>query len=79
MKTGMLWQHDTPAIEEAASELEPLIEQAAQDYQRYYGVTPSVCYVNPQELGNHRRRLLRLGMELSPSDQLAPGQFWLGE
>lgn len=78
MKTGMLWHHDSTNIDET-DQLEGLIQKAAQDYQRYYGVTPSVCFMNPQELGNHRRRLLRLNMQLSPSDQLEPGQFWLGK
>lgn len=79
MKTGMLWQHDCATTTAPNNPLADLIEQAVQDYQRYYGVTPSVCYLNRQQLGNHRRRLQRLGMQLSPSDQLEPGQFWLGQ
>ncbi len=79
MKTGMLWHHEPAAVAETIHDpLEDLLQQAASDYQRYYGVTPSVCYLNPQELGNHRRRLSRLNLELCPSDQLEPGQFWLG-
>jgi len=79
MKTGMLWQHDPDTVTPQNSPLADLIEQAADDYHRYYGVTPAVCYLNRQQLGNHRRRLLRLGLQLSPSDQLEPGQFWLGQ
>jgi hypothetical protein len=79
MKTGMLWHHETSLAEDTTKQLENLITKAAEDYHRWYGVKPSVCYMNPEELGNHRRRLLKLNMQLSPSDQLAPGQFWLGQ
>ena len=79
-KTGMLWHHEPATVgKNMDDQLEALIEKAARDYRRYYGVTPSVCYLHPQELGNHRRKLLQLNMQLSPSDQLEPGQFWLGQ
>ena len=78
-KTGMLWHHEPETVgKNIEDQLERLVQKAANDYQRYYGVTPSVCYMNPQELGNHRRKLVRLNMQLSPSEQLEPGQFWLG-
>lgn len=79
MKTGMLWHHEISLAEESAAQLETLINQAVKDYHTWYGINPSVCYMNPEELGNHRRRLVNLQMQLSPSDQLEPGQFWLGQ
>jgi hypothetical protein len=80
MKTGMLWQYESAGSgKTAAVQLEQLLHRAAEDYQRFYGVTPSVCYLNPRELGNHRRRLQGLDLQLSPSEELAPGQLWLGQ
>lgn len=72
--TGMLWfrPHNDTAFDKR-------LQQAVNDYQQLYGVFPSLCYVNPQELGSRRRSDPRLKLTLSPNDQLAPGQFWLGQ
>ena len=78
MKTGMFWYHDA-SKKNQQRQLENLIQQAVDDYHQWYGVAPSVCYLNPKELGNHRRRLPNLSLQLSPSEQLEPGQFWLGQ
>ena len=72
--TGMLWfqPHNDTAFEKR-------LQQAVDDYQQLYGVLPSLCYVNPQELGNRRRSNPRSKLTLSPNEQLTPGQFWLGQ
>jgi hypothetical protein len=73
--TGMLWFH--PHNDTA---FEKRLQQAVNEYQQLYGVLPSLCYANPQELSNRRRRSNpRLKRTLSPNEQLAPGQFWLGQ
>ena len=72
--TGMLWfrPHNDTTFDKR-------LQQAVNDYQQLYGVLPSLCYVNPQELSNRRQSNPRSKLTLSPNEQLAPGQIWLGQ
>jgi len=74
MISGMLWFHDNNSLD-----LKKRLEQAIDDYLQCYGVRPSICCLNPLELQQQKPLVHRLGLNLAASEQLRPGQFWLGE
>lgn len=73
MTTGMIWYTD---IEH--NELQQLLLQAMDDYQRWYGVAPRQCQVSPGEISNIRRVSRKFHIKLNVNIQLLPGQIWLG-
>ncbi|MCD6474932.1 MAG: hypothetical protein J7K85_01550 [Anaerolineaceae bacterium] len=73
MTTGMIWYNDTKH-----NELQQVLLQAMDDYQRWYGVAPRQCQVCPGEIPNIRRISRKFHIKLNVNIQLLPGQIWLG-
>lgn len=73
MISGMLWFNDN-----RTAALKTRLEQAIHDYQKCYGLRPTLCCLSPNESKQHQRLAHTLRLVLSPSEQLHEGQFWLG-
>ena len=73
MTTGMLWFNDN-----RTAALKTRLEQAIFDYQKCYGMRPTLCCLPPNEVRHYQRLAHTLQLALSPSEHLQDGQFWLG-
>lgn len=68
MKTGMLWFDKSGSLEER-------IQRAARYYERKYGISPNLCFVNPAEAGSGER----CGQVLVKPDKcILLNHLWIG-
>jgi hypothetical protein len=73
MKTGLLWFDN-----DKARKLEDKVARAAAHYQRKFGQSPQLCYVNPTTLDNAGGNVRVGSVEVLTSRTVLPHHFWLG-
>jgi len=71
MNTGMLWFDNDPKID-----LTVKILRASEYYQKKYGQTPNVCFVNPGMQVEVPSK--SCGVEVQANQMILPNHFWLG-
>lgn len=71
MNTGMLWFDNDPK-----SDLAVKILRASEYYQKKYGQTPDVCFVNPST--NVEVPSKSFSVEVKVNQMILPNHFWLG-
>ena len=71
MRTGMLWFDN-----DSETDLPSKVMRAAAYYQKKYGCSPNLCFVNPGML--EMQDYQAAGIELRPSSQVEMDHFWLG-
>ena len=69
MTEGLLWYDDSEL------DLAEKVEQAARRYERKFGESPSVCYVNPSLLPEGECRVGDVSVE--PLDTVLLHHFWI--
>ena len=84
MKIGMLWFDDDPK-----RTITEKVERAAQHYHAKYGVTPNLCYANPNTVVEDAKALtIKLATAKAGKDtqqvtvrqarSVLPNHFWIG-
>ena len=71
MNYGMLWFDNDPK-----TELPNKVEKAAAYYRKKYGISPTLCYVNPQMIS--KKKLIAGDVEIKASATILPHHFWIG-
>ncbi len=71
MNTGMLWFDNDPKIDFYVK-----ILRASEYYQKKYGQTPNVCFVNPSMKVEAPSK--SFGVEVLMNQMILPNHFWLG-
>ena len=71
MNTGMLWFDNDPKLEFSVK-----IIRASEYYQKKYGQTPNVCFVNPATKVEVPSK--SFGVEVQVNQMILPNHFWLG-
>lgn len=71
MREGLLWFDDSPKLELAEK-----IKQAAQHYQKKFGVIADVCYINQAILEKDEWRVEQV--RVLPLPTIRPHHFWIG-
>jgi len=71
MDTGMLWFDNDPKVD-----LPTKISQAANYYEKKYGVHPNLCFVHPSMLMDQPS--LRNGIQVKPNRRILPHHLWIG-
>lgn len=71
MNTGMLWFDNDPKIDFAGK-----ILRASEYYQKKYGQTPDVCFVNPSMKVEVPSK--SFGVDVQVNQMILPNHFWLG-
>lgn len=71
MDIGMLW------IDEGQGrDLASRVREAVASYEAQYGVAPSLCLLNPDQMDENAEVFGGLRLEANPS--LLPNYFWIG-
>ena len=71
MERGMLWFDNDPKTGLIAK-----ISQAANYYQKKYGIAPNLCFVHPSMLPNQPAQEGRI--TIRPYRSVLPGHLWIG-
>jgi len=71
MNTGMLWFDNDPKIDFSVK-----ITRALEYYQKKYGQSPNICFVNPST--NIETPAKSLGVDVQVNQMILPNHFWLG-
>jgi hypothetical protein len=72
MNIGLLWFDDDPQ-----RSLNEKVAEAAAHYQKRFGRTPTLCYVNPSVLETARQPAIG-GIQIAPGRTVLPNHLWLG-
>jgi hypothetical protein len=72
MDIGMLWFDD-----DGKRSLNEKVMRAVTHYKTKYGVTPTVCFVNPGMLGKDAPEVAA-GVQIRPARTVMQHHFWLG-
>ncbi len=70
MKQGWLWYDNDPK-----KTLEAKLAEAAQRYKLKFGIEPSVCYINPAQLGS--KEAAKGKVKLISASAVSPNYLWL--
>lgn len=70
METGMLW------FDDSKKDLDEKVARAVAHYRAKYGVTPTVCFVNPAMLPGKAE--LAAGVQVRPARMVLVNHFWVG-
>jgi hypothetical protein len=71
MDIGMLWYDD-----DAKRNLDEKVARAVSHYRSKYGVTPTICFVNPKMLPPGLG--VAAGVQLRPASTVMIHHFWVG-
>jgi hypothetical protein len=71
MNTGMLWFDNDPKLD-----FNSKVMRAAAYYQKKYGQTPNLCYVNPSMSIDIPSK--SSGVDVQTNQTILPNHFWLG-
>jgi hypothetical protein len=71
MNTGMLWFDNDPKIDFSVK-----ILRASEYYQKKYGQTPNVCFVNPNTKVEVPSKSFSVDVQVN--QMILPNHFWLG-
>jgi hypothetical protein len=71
MNVGMLWYDNDPK-----ADLQTKINRAVGYYEKKYGLTPDLCYVNPSMLRNHTIKPGAIDVQANRS--ILPNHLWIG-
>ena len=75
MEVGLMWYDNN-----SQKGLEERALRAAARYEKKYGRSPNVCFVNPEMLeGNGREDVVKAnGLEIRPGHSILMNYFWVG-
>jgi len=80
MDVGMLWFDN-----DKSADLNTKLDRAAKYYQKKYGQTPNLCFVNPCMLPTNGKAPTKqtsvvkaANIEVRESKTMLPNHFWLG-